>query len=270
VRATSTFRRARRRLARRRLLRALRRRPAPRLLPLAEAVRRLQPSHERHVGVRAIPLAEVVGTDSRGGDFDRDFLPLRDDLAARWRRVEQAYPGGDFPPIVVRRVGGVYFVVDGHHRVAIARQLGMETIDAEVTTTRTRWRLRSDSDVAELAEAEQERLFMAESGLDSVRPSLAIRVGRPAAYNELLETNRLHGYAAMLAAGRLLAPAEVSADWLERVYEPALAAIRAAGLDRRCRGASEGDLFLCVWRRRRELVSELGCEPLERTVARMR
>lgn len=265
----TTFERARRQRAVRRVVRALRRDARPTLLPLAEASRRLRPSQRRYVGIRAIPVADIVGSDSRVGDFDRDFLPLRDDLGLRWRRLERAYPDGGFPPIVVHKLGDVYFVVDGHHRVAIARQRGMESIDAEVTESRARWRLRRDSDVGELTHAEQERIFMAESGLDRVRPSLAITVSRPAGYVELLETIQLHGYRSMLAAGRALDPAEISAAWLEQVYDPALAAIRDKGLHRACPNATEGDLFLCVWRRRRELVPEFGCQPLERTIRRM-
>ena len=52
-------------------------------------------------------------------------------------RPTQAFPDGDFPPITVYEVGGLYFVVDGHHRVALARQLGMEYVDADVTAIET-------------------------------------------------------------------------------------------------------------------------------------
>ena len=58
----------------------------------------------------------------RGGDFDRDFQPRRPDVRERWRRVERAFPEAGFPPIVVYQLGDAYFVIDGHHRVAIARQ----------------------------------------------------------------------------------------------------------------------------------------------------
>ena len=128
--AAASFERARRRGALRRLVRALRRTAAPELLPLAEAMRRLRPHQHVYVGIRAIAVADVVGSEGRVGDFDRDFLPRRNDLGARWRRLDQMYPDGGFPPIVVRKLGDVYFVVDGHHRVAIARQRGIETVDA--------------------------------------------------------------------------------------------------------------------------------------------
>jgi ParB/Sulfiredoxin domain len=267
--ATDTFERARRRSAYRRLARVVRGESPPDLLPLEEATKRLRPFGRRYVGVRPIPLKQVVGTDSRGGDFDRDFLPRRPDIGARWRQVERAHPDGAFPPIVVYQLGDAYFVLDGHHRVAIARQRGMETIDAEVTELQARWHLRPDADIVELIHAEQQRIFMEESGLDRTRPELCIDFSRPVGYIELLETVQLHGYHAMLAAGRALDPAEISADWLEQVYEPTVAAIRHEGLDRAYPEATEADLFLFVWERRRELMPDIGCQPLEQATQRM-
>jgi hypothetical protein len=134
----TTFGRARRRSAYRRLAHVVAGRRDPELLPFDEAERRLRPFARRYVGLRAIPVAQIVGTESRGGDFDRHFLPRRPTIGERWRRVEQTFPDGDFPPIVVYQLGDAYFVVDGHHRTAIARQRGMETIDAEVTELRSR------------------------------------------------------------------------------------------------------------------------------------
>jgi hypothetical protein len=267
--AANSFERARRRSAYRRLARVVRGQTSRDLLPLEEATRRLRPFERRYVGLRPVPVKNVVGTDSRGGDFDRDFLPRRPDIGARWRRVEQAYPDGDFPPIVVYQLGEAFFVLDGHHRVAIARQRGMETIDAEVTELRARWHLRADADIVELIHAEQQRIFMEESGLDRVRPDLCINFSRPVGYIELLETIQLHGYHAMLASGRALDPAEISAAWLNEVYEPTVAAIRRERLDEAYPEATEADLFLCVWQRRRELMPDIGCRPLEQATQQL-
>jgi hypothetical protein len=139
----------------------------------------------------------------------------------------------------------------------------METIDAEVTELRARWRLGPDADIVTLIHAEQHRIFMEESGLDRTRPEPCINLSRPVGYIELIETIQLHGYHAMLDAGRALDPFEISADWLDRVYEPTVAAIRREGLDRAYPEATEADLFLCVWQRRRELMPDIGCRPLE-------
>ena len=265
---TTTFDRARRRSIYARLARVLGRdgRGGPgELLPLEEATRRLRPFARRYVGLRPIPIDQVVGTDSREGDFDRAFHPRRSDIRQRWQQLERAYPDADFPPIVVYQLGDAYFVLDGHHRVAIARERGMETIDAEVTELRARWRLPADADLVELIHADQERIFMDESGLAEVHPEVRIRFSRPVGYIELLETVQLHGYHLMRETGRVVSSAEIALSWYESVYEPTIDVIRSEGLEGACREATDPDRFLWVWDRRRELMPEYGCRPLDET-----
>ena len=55
----------------------------------------------------------------------------------RWERLWAAgREGAPLPPISVYRLGDRHFVNDGHHRVSVARSLGMNAIDAEVTELR--------------------------------------------------------------------------------------------------------------------------------------
>lgn len=267
---TTTFDRARRRSAYARLARVLGRERPSELLPLDEATRRLRPFARRYVGLRPIPLRQVVGTDSRGGDFDRDFRPRRAGIRDRWQQVERAFPDTAFPPIVVYQLGDVYFVIDGHHRVALARQNGMETIDAEVTELEARWHLPADADIVELIHAEQERIFMESSGLAEAYPEVRMRFSRPVGYIELLETVQLHGYHMMRDAGRVLPQAEIARSWYADVYVPTIEAIKAEGLDEVCPGATYPDRFLWVWDRRRELMPEHGCQPLSEATRRAR
>jgi hypothetical protein len=259
---TTTFDRARRRSVYARLARVLGRAGPGELLPLDEATRRLRPFARRYVGLRPIPLRQIVGTDSRVSDFDRDFRPRRPGIRDRWQQVEQSFPDAAFPPIVAYRLGDVYFVIDGHHRVAIARQNGMETIDAEVTELEARWHLPADADIVELIHAEQERIFMEESGLAEAHPELRIRFSRPVGYIELLETVQLHGYHLMLDEGHVLPRGEIARRWYADVYLPTVEAIEEEGLDEVCPGATYPDRFLWVWDRRRELMPEHGCRPL--------
>jgi hypothetical protein len=108
------------------------------LLPLDDVIRRLHLVEQTYVGVRTIRVAAIVGTVDRGGDFDGRFLPRRAEMAERWNRVERLVRAGSAPPIEVYEVDGRYFVSDGHHRVAIARQREMDHIEAEITRLRTR------------------------------------------------------------------------------------------------------------------------------------
>ena len=235
------------------------------LLPLDEATRRLRPFSRSYVGVRPIPVSQIIGTDGRGADFDRDFRPRRPDVVQRRESVEAAFRDSAFPPIVAYQLGDAYFVIDGHHRVASARRQGIEMIDAEVTELRARWHLGADADVVELIHAEQERLFMTESGLVLSRPGARIRFSRPAGYLELLENVQIHGYHAMRDAGRVLDPADIAADWYDRIYRPAVDAAEREGLTAAFPDATEADLFLAIYQRRRELFPDCGCPPLEET-----
>ncbi|MGH3114554.1 MAG: ParB N-terminal domain-containing protein, partial [Gaiellaceae bacterium] len=259
----TTFDPARRRSVYSRLARVMGRQNGSRdLLPLEEATERLRPFARRYLGLRPIRLDQIVGTDSRGRDFDREFHPRRPDIRARLRRVERAFPNGDFPPIVVYQFGDAYFVIDGHHRVASARRQGMETIDAEVTELRARWHLPADADIVELVHAEQERIFMDESGLVGARPEISMRFSRPVGYIQLLETVQIHGYHLMLDAQRALPRADIAGDWYTRVYVPTVEAIRAERLDEVCPEVTDADRFLWVHQRRAELVPEYGSQQL--------
>jgi ParB-like nuclease domain len=253
----STFGKARRREAYRRLSELAGRSAPNPLLSLDEVTKRLRAFEQTYVGVRPIRVADIVGTVSRVDDFDREFLPKRSKIRQRWENVEKRYPEGDFPPIVVYELDGRYFIVDGHHRVAIARQRGIEWIDAEITKLRSRVPLPPDADIGAIIMAEQERRFMEESGLDRTRPEVRIEFSRPQGYIELLEHIKVHGFHLMQERGLVLAPEEIAADWYDRVYLPTVEAIHLEKLHELWPAATDADLFLWVGQRRRELFPEV-------------
>jgi hypothetical protein len=254
----STFRKARRREAYRRLSQIAGRNVSRPLLSLDEVSKRLRAFEQSYVGVRPIRVADIVGTLSRVDDFDRDFLPKRSKIQERWQNVEQLFPEGDFPPIVVYELDGRYFVVDGHHRVAIARQREMEFIDAEITRLRSRYPLPPDADIGAIIMEEQAHRFLEESGLDRARPDARIEFSRPQGYIELLEHIKIHGFHLMMERGTQLSMEEIAADWYDRVYLPTVEAIHREGLPEHWPKATDADLFLWVGQRRRELFPELG------------
>jgi hypothetical protein len=97
-----------------------------------------QSDEDYRVEYADIDLQAVVGSVGRCTDYTRSFLPLKDSDQARWARVEQAFlQSKPLPPIQVRQVGHVYFVIDGHHRVSVARQLGISHLEARVVQAET-------------------------------------------------------------------------------------------------------------------------------------
>jgi hypothetical protein len=87
-----------------------------------------------HRGIRTVPVAQIWGSVGRCSEFDRDFMPTRASVEERWKRIDLAFYRGEMlPPVSLYKVGGFYFVLDGHHRVSVAASHGVKWIDGEVT-----------------------------------------------------------------------------------------------------------------------------------------
>jgi len=247
-------------------MKGLRARRRERLLELDDVERRLKPFGRRYVGVREIPLDALVGTDSRASSFTRDFRPLHSFSRDRLRSLQAAFADGAYPPIVAVKLGETYFVIDGHHRAALARREGRAAIDADVTELIARVPLAAGADMLEVVLRELERIFLEDSGLADGRPGVRVEVSRPAHYLELLENIQVHGYHLMRGRGRVVDDAAIAADWFDAIYTPTLAAIERLQLDRLYRDAPPGDLFLVLHRHRRDAFPSTGCPHLAQTV----
>ncbi len=105
-----------------------------RLIPLSEVETRCTVRDRHYAGRRTVPIDHIRGSESRYADFDCDFRPVQDHSQERWLRVARTWQEDKpLPPIELVQVGGVYFVLDGHHRLSVARALGQRAIEAEVT-----------------------------------------------------------------------------------------------------------------------------------------
>jgi hypothetical protein len=91
----------------------------------------------RDAGMRTVPISQIRGSGGRCDDFDHDFNPLQDHNKGRWLSVAALRRRGKaLPPIKLVQVGDVYFVLDGHHRISVARALGQRDIEAKVMVWR--------------------------------------------------------------------------------------------------------------------------------------
>ncbi len=128
------FIRARRRALLRRVLARLRREPASnQLLSFDDVRRELVADNQLYRGTRIVEVDEIVGSVGRSRDFDRSFLPARASVGERWKRIDRAFQRGeDLPPVELYEIGDAYFVVDGHHRVSVARYHDVPTVEAAV------------------------------------------------------------------------------------------------------------------------------------------
>lgn len=85
------------------------------------------------IRAESVSLRQIVGSVARCCDFDRCFRPLRAHLKRRLNAVRAAFRNRHIPPIRLRQAGDDYYVIDGHHRLALAHERGMVAIDAVVS-----------------------------------------------------------------------------------------------------------------------------------------
>lgn len=173
------------------------------LLPLGEAVGAARMDGQVDRGVMEIPIAQIRGSESRTRDFDASFHPLKQHLRERWIRFYSLIQlGREMPPISVYRVGEVYFVRDGHHRVSIARRLNWETVRAHVVEIKTRAPLEADVDPEDLLNVAEYARFLERTQLDRTCPEARLRCSHLGRYDVILDHILGHRYFMSIDAGK--------------------------------------------------------------------
>lgn len=196
--------------------------------------------------LETVPIDKIVGSEGRYHDFDRDFLPLHATTEKRWESIDSAFSRMEnLPPVELYRVGDVFFVRDGNHRVSVARRNGAKYIDAWVIECPSRIKLEPGVDVRQLLVEEEHLEFLERTHLDQILGT-DIRLTAPGAYDAL--QRHIDGHRYFLAKERHAdVPFEEAArSWYENVYLPTVEVIRRAGILERFPGRTEGDLYIWV------------------------
>jgi hypothetical protein len=200
------------------------------VLPYEEVIEALGFVGERSLGLQVAVLEQIVGSVDRGRDFDRRFRPTSGRSRGRWEQIAAAARRGEsFPPVDLVKVGQLYFVRDGHHRVSVARALGRTDIDAHVTEVKTRIDADEAMKLSDLPLKSHVRVFFERVPLPlAARPE--IELTEPDDFDELAEAVEAWGFRAMQSQGEPLDRKHTAALWLETEYRPVVAMLREAGL----------------------------------------
>jgi nucleotide-binding universal stress UspA family protein len=239
------------------------------LLDYEEVRRKLKAQTVIERGLHDIPLDAIVGSVNRYKDFTRDFLPRANVGEERWARVEMATstPEG-VPPIDVYKIGQVYFVQDGNHRVSVARQLGATYIQAYVQEVLTPVPLTPDVTPEALILKSEYAGFLQRTRLPEIRPQANLELTVPGHYPVLEEHIAVHRYFMGLDLKRDIDYAEALAHWYDSVYLPVVQIIEQTGILRDFPGRTEADLYLWIAEHRAALEGELGREIRPEAAAR--
>ncbi len=198
-------------------------------------------------GVKTVPIAQIVGSVDRYRDFDDVFLPKQDSTAGRWKSIARAfYNDVDLPPVRLYKVGDAYFVLDGHHRVSVAREQGVQFVDAEVQEVVSRVPVSADMKAEDLKILHEYRRFLDRTRLDEIRPGQHIRFTIAGGYQQIVEHIATHRQYMQLEQLREVSDAEAVADWYDQVYLPVVDVIRASKVLDDFPGRTASDLYLWV------------------------
>jgi nucleotide-binding universal stress UspA family protein len=231
------------------------------LLSYDDVLRQLKLTGRATRGVQTISLSAIVGTVGRCTDFTRSFLPRKASDEQRWANLKAFVAQNSLdalPPIDVYQIGSAYFIQDGHHRVSIARQMGVEFIAAYVTEVHTRVPLSPGADWYTLIINAEYAEFLEYTHLDRLRPQSDFAVSVPGQYAKLENHIEVQRYFNEVAEDREIDFEAAVCRWHDETYRPIVEAIREQGLLGDFPGRTATDFYLWIAEQRLILQNELG------------
>lgn len=108
-------------------------RPA-RLLDAATLVAHSPITASHYLGYQTVPIAQIRGSEGRRDLFDDAFYPRETYTRTRWLSIATAWLHGvALPRVELIRLGEIYVVRDGHHRISVQAAVGNAEVEAVVT-----------------------------------------------------------------------------------------------------------------------------------------
>lgn len=254
----NNFKRARRQSFLQRLVSLIGGKPND-LLPLDEVRTRLHVRGQRYLGLQTVAVQQIVGSEGRYADFDRKFLPRHTNLKDRWLSINRAYyTDVVLPPVELYKMGDIYFVRDGNHRVSVARQLGQEYIDAYVTELDVAVPLTPDVSLQDLLLKEEYNDFLEWTQLDRLCPDQHIEFTELGGYLTLIAHINTHRYFLGLEQEHEVSRNEAVCHWYNEVYMPVIHTICEQHVLPAFPGRTEADLYRWIMDHRWFLLQQNG------------
>ena len=204
----------------------------------------------------------IVGSVGRYTDFTRTFLPRNSNDQQRWANVKAVFmeSGAGLPPIEVYKVGEVYFVVDGNHRVSIAKQEGFTSIEAHVIEFKTDIKLTSNVQPDDLIIKAEYVEFLDATRIMELRPNVDLSVTTCCQYEKLMEQICVQECLLERERKSGIPFQDAVEDWYDNIYIPLAETIRDRGLLHWFPDRTITDLYLWISENRSTLEKELGWE----------
>ena len=256
--AKQTFDKARQQAKRERFFAWLYGKPTPNLIPFEKVAAEVQELQGSEPELRQIPLDMIIGSIGRYEEFTTHFLPLKDSLRDRWIGVAVKAQEGGWPPIQVYQVFDGYWVVDGNHRVAVARQMGNDTIEAYVTLVPNSEEIDTNLPLDQMLVELGRRDFLALTKLDETISDHNIVISVPARYRVLSEQVLRFRKVLEEIDEQEKTVAQAAVGWYEMVYAPTALLLEMSDITDHVENRTVADLFVWMFQHRKSLRQQHG------------
>ncbi len=234
------------------------------LLSFEKIQKNLELHNQRNLGIKTVKIKDIIGSLDRYKDFDSYFLPKKMNLQRRWANIHNLLVRDVIlPPVILYKVGEVYFVFDGNHRVSVSKKMGVEYIDAEVIEFTTDVKINSRMDANQIFILAEKEKFLNLTGLKHERPDNKMRITAPGQYDFLLgQINKLmvQMNENKKADEKLTTFKEASLFWYDNVYLPAIEIIKRYGILQKFPKRTKTDLYIWINEHKRYLSLKYGRE----------
>jgi len=190
----------------------------------------------RDLGIQKIPVDKIVGSVGRYQDFDSKFRMRKHLSRERLESVKKfMQEGKPLPPVRLYQIKDEYYVLDGNHRIAAAKEFGYSEMGAHVVEF-----FASENTLDRILHREQSE-FKKRTGLPY--PVEVTEVGQ---YGYLAEQIATHQRYMENIMGRPLSFQSAAGEWYRTIYSPLVAIIRKGGLMKSFPKRSEADLYAFI------------------------
>ncbi len=217
------------------------------LLSFDEIKHALDIQGETDRGLQEVEIQKIIGSLNRYQDFDDSFLPKQTYTRDRWQQIDKALMRGEYlPPIDLYKIGDFYFVIDGNHRVSVAKEKGQKFIDAHVRELELSFPVTGKFNWQDVLLKQEKMNFLKKTNLHDLRPDLDINLTLAGQYHRLLEHIDVHRYFISQNDRREVPYREAVEKWLDDIYIPMVEIIREQGIMKNFPDRTETDLYLWI------------------------
>ncbi len=222
----------------------------------------VKPGKETYLGMKVVSLDKIVGSEDRYHDFSGHFFPKKEHLRHRWMSIDRAYlTDVILPPIKLLKIGELYFVRDGNHRVSVARSQGVMAIDAEVIELTAHVPVAHNAtreDILSAVLAYERSSVLEQTDLGRIIPVEMIEFTATGRWHEILNHIEGHKYFINLGKKEEIPFEDAARSWYNNLYLPIVEIIREESLVSRFPGRTEADLYIWIIKHWHSLKDKYG------------